>query len=88
MAGHQCAAARSGGIARLSQPQDTLNEPIEKLIALQGTNSSGDLDMARASRRNLAQGLTALNAAAGLLSDQLTSQHFSHVDFDLRAVSA
>ncbi len=71
-----------------SQPQEILNEPIEKLLALQVTNLSGDFDMARAARRNLAQELTALNAAAGLLSDQLTSQHFSHVEFDLRAVSA
>jgi hypothetical protein len=29
-----------------------------------------------------------LNAAAAVLSDQLTSQHFSHVDFDQRAISA
>jgi uncharacterized alpha-E superfamily protein len=71
-----------------SQPQETLNESIEKLLALQVTNLSGDFDMARAARRSLAQGLAALNAAAGVLSDQLTSQHFSHVEFDLRAVSA
>jgi uncharacterized circularly permuted ATP-grasp superfamily protein/uncharacterized alpha-E superfamily protein len=71
-----------------SRPQDTLDESIANLLALQVTNLSGSLDMARAARRNLAQCLTSLNTAAGLLSDQLTSQHFSHVDFDLRAVSA
>jgi hypothetical protein len=27
-------------------------------------------------------------SASAQLSEQLTSQHFSHIDFDLRAVSA
>jgi uncharacterized circularly permuted ATP-grasp superfamily protein/uncharacterized alpha-E superfamily protein len=69
-------------------PQDTLTEPIAKLMALQGANLGGDIDMARASRQKLSLCLMHLNSAAALLSDQLTSQHFSHVDFDLRAVSA
>jgi uncharacterized circularly permuted ATP-grasp superfamily protein/uncharacterized alpha-E superfamily protein len=69
-------------------PQGTLNEPIARLLALQGTSLNGELEMASASRRNLSQCLMSLNSAAGLLSDQVTSQHFSHVDFDLRAVSA
>ena len=29
-----------------------------------------------------------LMAAAAQLSEQLTSQHFSHIEFELRAVSA
>ena len=69
-------------------PQDTLNEPIARLLALQGTNPSGELESARASRRDLSRCLMDLNSAAGLLSDQITSQHFSHVDLELRAVSA
>ncbi len=80
--------ARSGEVPRHRSRRRPSHEPIEKLLALQVTNLSGDFDMARAARRNLAQGLADLNAAAGLLSDQLTSQHFSHVEFDLRAVSA
>jgi hypothetical protein len=36
----------------------------------------------------LSQSLRELNAAAAQISDQLTSQHFSHVDFDLKAVTA
>ena len=35
-----------------------------------------------------AQCLKELNAAAAQVSDQLSSQHFSHVDFDLKAVTA
>ena len=69
-------------------PQDTLKESIAKLTALQGANLGGDLDAARASRQKLSLSLMHLNSAAALLSDQLTSQHFSHVDFELRAVSA
>jgi len=71
-----------------SRPQDTLYEPVSDLVALKYANVDGNLDLAEASRRILAECLKGLNAAAGQLSDQLTSQHFSHVDFDLRAVSA
>jgi uncharacterized circularly permuted ATP-grasp superfamily protein/uncharacterized alpha-E superfamily protein len=71
-----------------SRPQDTLYESIEDLVALKFSILGGDLAMANASRRMLSQCLKELNAAAGSLSDQLTSQHFSHVDFNLRAVSA
>jgi uncharacterized circularly permuted ATP-grasp superfamily protein/uncharacterized alpha-E superfamily protein len=67
--------------------QDTLSPPIEGLIELKGTSLNG-FEMAHLSRRHLAERLMNLNAAAGLLSDQLTSQHFSHVDFEQRAVSA
>ena len=68
--------------------QDALHEPIAKLLELKEANLNGDLEMVRVSRRNLSERLINLNAAAGLLSDQLTSQHFSHVEFEQRAVSA
>ena len=71
-----------------TRPQETLYEPISDLIALKYANFGSDRDLAQASRRILAQALGDLNAAAGQLSEQLTSQHFSHVDFELRAVSA
>ena len=48
----------------------------------------GELDAAQASRLRLAQCLKDLMSVAAQLSDQLTSQHFSHIDFDSRAVSA
>jgi uncharacterized circularly permuted ATP-grasp superfamily protein/uncharacterized alpha-E superfamily protein len=71
-----------------TQPQDTLFEPISDLIALKYENFGGDLELALAARQVLARGLKELSAAAGQLSEQLTSQHFSHIDFELRAVSA
>ena len=58
------------------------------MIGLKYTNFGSDRELAQASRRILARALWDLHAAAGLLSEQLTSQHFSHVDFELRAVSA
>ncbi len=70
------------------RPQETLYESIEDLVALKFTNFGGELALAHASRRVLAQCLKDLNSAAAQLSDQLTSQHFSHVEFELRAVSA
>ena len=71
-----------------TRPQDALYEPIEDLIALHESAPSDDPLMAQASRRVLSQCLRELNAAAAQISDQLTSQHFSHVDFDLKAVTA
>jgi uncharacterized circularly permuted ATP-grasp superfamily protein/uncharacterized alpha-E superfamily protein len=71
-----------------TRPQETLYEPISDLIALKYANFGSDRELAQASRRILARALWDLHAAAGLLSEQLTSQHFSHVDFELRAVSA
>src|ERR1700691_5269579 len=71
-----------------TRPQDTLYEPIEDLIALKEIAASDDPLMVQASRRILSQCLKELNAAAAQVSDQLTSQHFSHVDFDLKAVTA
>ena len=61
---------------------------IEDLIALNENAASDDPLMVQASRRILSQCLKELNAAAAQISDQLTSQHFSHVDFDLKAVTA
>jgi uncharacterized circularly permuted ATP-grasp superfamily protein/uncharacterized alpha-E superfamily protein len=69
-------------------PQDALFEPIEDLITLRESSPGDDPLMAQASRRILAQCLRELNAAAAQISDQLTSQHFSHVNSDLKAVSA
>jgi uncharacterized circularly permuted ATP-grasp superfamily protein/uncharacterized alpha-E superfamily protein len=71
-----------------SKSQETLYEAISNLVELKYANLSGDPDTVLASRTVLAQRLQDLMAAASLLSDQLTSQHFSHIDFDLSAVSA
>jgi uncharacterized alpha-E superfamily protein len=71
-----------------TRPQDALYEPIEDLIALKEHPASDDPPMVQASHRILAQCLKELNAAAAQVSDQLSSQHFSHVDFDLKAVTA
>jgi uncharacterized circularly permuted ATP-grasp superfamily protein/uncharacterized alpha-E superfamily protein len=70
-----------------SKPQETLYEAVSNLLELKYANSGHELDTARVSG-SLSQCLKNLMAAAAQLSDQLTSQHFSHVDFDLRAVSA
>jgi hypothetical protein len=58
------------------------------LLELKYANLGGELDVDPESRRLLAEYLENLMSAAGQLSDHLTSQHFSHIDFDLRAVSA
>ena len=71
-----------------TRAQDTLYEPIEDLIALGESPVEDDALLMPASRRILAQCLKELSAAAAQLSDQLSSQHFSHVGFDLKAVSA
>jgi uncharacterized alpha-E superfamily protein len=71
-----------------SRAQDTLYEPIEDLIALKENATRQDPLLISASRRILSQCLKELSAAAARLSDQLTSQHFSHVGFDVKAVSA
>jgi hypothetical protein len=71
-----------------TRPQDTLYEPIEDLIALKEHPPADDPAAAEASRRILSASLKELNAAAAQISDQLTSQHFSHVDFELKAVTA
>jgi uncharacterized alpha-E superfamily protein len=71
-----------------TKPQDTLYEAVANLVGFKYANLGVDLEMAQASRHVLAQHLKNLMAAAAQLSDQLTSQHFSHIDFDLRTVSA
>jgi uncharacterized alpha-E superfamily protein len=71
-----------------STPQETLYEAVSNLQELKYTNLGSDPALAQASRRLLSECLKKLMSAAAQLSDQLTSQHFSHVDFDLRAVSA
>ena len=71
-----------------TRPQETLYEPISDLIALKYANPSGDPRLGAGLAPDPRAALEDLNAAAGQLSEQLTSQHFSHVDFELRAVSA
>lgn len=71
-----------------TRAQETLYAPISELIAIKYAPPGGELELSAESRRRFAAGLESLNAAAGSLSDQLTSQHFSHVDFELGAVSA
>jgi uncharacterized alpha-E superfamily protein len=71
-----------------SKPQDTLYEAVSSLVELKYANLGPEFDMLQAPRRILSQRLKDLMSAAVQLSDQLTSQHFSHIDFDLRAVSA
>jgi uncharacterized circularly permuted ATP-grasp superfamily protein/uncharacterized alpha-E superfamily protein len=71
-----------------TRPQDALYEPIEDLIALTEKAPSEDPLLVQASRHILSQCLKELNAAAAQISDQLTAQHFSHVDSDLKAVTA
>jgi uncharacterized alpha-E superfamily protein len=71
-----------------SKPQETLYPAVSKLVSLEYESSSGDSDTAQVSREILARHLKELMLASAQLSEQLTSQHFSHIDFDLRAVSA
>jgi uncharacterized alpha-E superfamily protein len=69
------------------KPQETLYEAVSNLLEVKYANSSGEFDVPHGALR-LAESLKNLMSAAAQLSDQLTSQHFSHIDFDLRAVSA
>jgi uncharacterized circularly permuted ATP-grasp superfamily protein/uncharacterized alpha-E superfamily protein len=69
------------------KPQETLYQAVSDLLEVKYANSSGEFDMPHGAQR-LAESLKNLMSAAAQLSDQLTSQHFSHIDFDLRAVSA
>ena len=71
-----------------SKPQETLYPAVSKLVSLEYESPSGDSDTAQVSREILARHLKELMLASAQLSEQLTSQHFSHIDFDLRAVSA
>jgi uncharacterized alpha-E superfamily protein len=71
-----------------TRPQDALYGPISQLIAIKYAPLGSELELSAESRTRFAAGLESLNAAAGALSEQLTSQHFSHVDYELGAVSA
>ncbi|HEY0748243.1 MAG TPA: alpha-E domain-containing protein, partial [Steroidobacteraceae bacterium] len=71
-----------------SKPQETLYEAVSKLVTFKYTNLGGELGLGQGSRNILAQHLNDLMSASAQLSDQLASQHFSHIDFELRAVSA
>jgi uncharacterized alpha-E superfamily protein len=70
------------------KPQETLYDAVSSLVSLKYANPSGEFDAAHASREVLSRHLKELMLASAQLSEQLTSQHFSHIDFDLRAVSA
>ena len=70
------------------KPQETLYDPISKLVGLNYSSVAGELDAPQASRRFLSRHLTDLRAASAQLSELLTSQHFSHIDSESRAVSA
>ncbi len=70
------------------KPQETLYRAVSNLVSLEYANPGGEFDAAPASRDTLAQHLKELMLASAQLSEQLTSQHFSHIDFELRAVSA
>jgi uncharacterized alpha-E superfamily protein len=71
-----------------SKPQDTLYAAVSNLVALNYANPAGEIDAAPGSHHILSRYLDELMLASAQLSEQLTSQHFSHIDFDLRAVSA
>jgi uncharacterized alpha-E superfamily protein len=71
-----------------TRAQDTLYAAISQLIAIKYAPLVSELEQSAESRRVFAAGLETLNAAAGTLSEQLTSQHFSHVDYEVGAVSA
>ena len=81
-------AHRGGGIARHPAAGDAVRTHRGSDRAQVRTRRATIRSWRRPSRRILSQCLKELNAAAAQLSEQLTSQHFSHVDFDLRAVSA
>jgi uncharacterized alpha-E superfamily protein len=70
------------------KPQETLYDAVSNLVSLKYASPSGEFDAAQSSRDVLSQHLKQLMLASAQLSEQLTSQHFSHIDFDLRAVSA
>jgi uncharacterized alpha-E superfamily protein len=70
------------------KPQETLYDAISKLVGLKFTGVAGEIDAPQTSRPILARHLQALRSASAQLSEQLTSQHFSHIDFEPRAVSA
>jgi len=71
-----------------SKPHETLYGAVSSLLEVKYANLGGDLDAEPAARVHLAECLRNLIAAAAQLSDHLTSQHFSHSEHDLRAVSA
>ena len=71
-----------------AKPQETLYEAVSGLVELKYAHLGDERDKLRTSHRALAHRLENIVLAAAQLSEQLTSQHFSHSDFDLRAVSA
>ena len=71
-----------------TRPQDALYAPVSEMIAIKYAPLGSELELSVESRTRFAAGLESLNAAAGALSEQLTSQHFSHVDYEVGAVSA
>jgi uncharacterized alpha-E superfamily protein len=70
------------------KPQETLYDAISKLVGLKYSNLAGELDAPQTSRQILSRHLNDLMSASGQLSELLTSQHFSHIDSEVSAVSA
>src|SRR5258708_8810652 len=70
------------------KPQETLYDAVSNLVGLKYTNLGSEIDAPQASRQILSRHLNDLMSASGQLSELLTSQHFSHIDSELSAVSA
>ena len=71
-----------------SRPYDTLYDAVSNVLELKYASLGADLEAAPAARSRLSQALKEMMSAAAELSDQLTSQHFSHSYADSRAVTA
>jgi uncharacterized alpha-E superfamily protein len=65
-----------------------LYDAISNLVGLKYSSLAGELDAPQTSRQILSRHLNDLMSASGQLSELLTSQHFSHIDSELSAVSA
>ena len=68
-------------------PNESFEEAIDALVSIgvEGVEIEGSTGSER--RRLLSAALTELAAAAGRLSDRLSTRHFSHLDRDILMVS-
>ena len=76
-------AASLGG-----SPDNLLDETVAAVEELQLRAIDGDSPRALRARQVLAEQLSALAAAAGILSDRLSLKYFSHIDIETRTVAA
>ena len=76
-------AASLGG-----SPDNLLDETVAAVEELQLRAVEGDSPRALRARQVLAEQLSALAAAAGILSDRLSLKYFSHIDIETRTVAA